>query len=48
MALLLCRVTHQTCDFNKFLLNFREIRPEKLIKKLPKNHTKNDFLKKPR
>ena len=36
-ALQLCRVTCQACDFNEFLSNFREIRPEKL----PKSSTKD-------
>jgi len=32
------RVTHQACDLNKFLSNFREIRREKLPKSLTKDH----------
>lgn len=38
------RVTHQTWDFNKFLLDFREIRPEKPTKKTSKIHTRNNSM----
>ena len=32
-------VTHQACDFNKFLPDFRETRLEKLPKSLTKNNS---------
>lgn len=30
--------THKSCDFNKFVLDFREIRPEKPTGKASKKH----------
>lgn len=43
-SLLLCRVTHQTCDFNEFLPNFREIRLKNPPEKLPKSLTKDNSI----
>ena len=42
LSIFIVQVTYQAFDFNKFLLDFREIKQKTPPKKLPKNSTKNN------